>query len=90
MIKETGLEPTQEVTADLYASRIKQHSAHLNNLLKHIRQNINPFSTDLDVDSLYNISTGQAVQTNMADFLLIIEDVGDNQLLKVWKGQRLI
>jgi hypothetical protein len=76
---ETGLRPVQDITADLERSRINRHSLQLQNLIAHMKQNVNPFSKDNDKNNLYNISTGQAVSEDIEHFLLNVEKLGNEQ-----------
>ncbi|CAF4952709.1 unnamed protein product [Pieris macdunnoughi] len=77
IMEQTGLKKSQDITADLEKSRIKRNSLQLENVVSNIKQNINPFSNDLDKSLLYNISTGQAIQPNIEQFLLNVENLGN-------------
>lgn len=48
VMEEVDLRPDQDVTADLEQSRINRHSMQLENCINHIKQNMNPFSKDID------------------------------------------
>ena len=41
---------------------------------------MNPFSTDLDKNTLYKISTGMAAPSHVADFLLNIHQLGEKKI----------
>ncbi|XP_011171576.3 uncharacterized protein LOC105204222 [Solenopsis invicta] len=79
VMDKAGLRTRQDVTADLQKSSIQINSSHLKKLINSIQQNINPFAPDLQRNLLFNISTGQAAQEHVADFLLNIEKNGNNQ-----------
>ncbi|KAL4718512.1 hypothetical protein ACJJTC_002715 [Scirpophaga incertulas] len=79
IMEETDLRADQDITADLEQSRIKRHSLQLDHCITHIKQNMNPFSRDVDKDLLYNISTGQAVTIDIENFLLNVETLGNKQ-----------
>lgn len=79
VMEEVDLRPDQDVTADLEQSRINRHSMQLENCINHIKQNMNPFSKDIDKKFLYNISTGQAVTPDIENFLLNVEKFGSEQ-----------
>jgi hypothetical protein len=79
VMEETGLRSVQDITADLERSRINRHSLQLQNLIAHMKQNVNPFSKDNDKYNLYNISTGQAVSEDIGHFLLNVEKLGNEQ-----------
>ena len=74
-----GLRKRQDVTADLEKSRISMKCSQIQKFTANIQQNVNPFAVDLDSNFLYNISTGQAAKEEIADFLLKIEENGNNQ-----------
>lgn len=66
----------QDVTADLQPNRIKIFEKQLAAFID-IFENCNPFDLDLNNDNLYNIATGKAVSEDIVDFLLNIEENGD-------------
>ncbi|CAH1173831.1 unnamed protein product [Phaedon cochleariae] len=76
---QTGLRKVQDITADLQKSRITKNSQQVHNFIDNIKQNIDPFSADLDKNYLFNISTGQTVQENIERFLLNVEIMGNEQ-----------
>ena len=47
--------------------------------MENVKENVNPFATDISKDFLFNISTGQAADENVAEFLLNAEKMGDEQ-----------
>lgn len=47
--------------------------------MENVKGNVNPFATDISKDFLFNISTGQAADENVAEFLLNAEKMGDEQ-----------
>lgn len=77
VLDEVGLKCRQDITADLQPERIKISERQLEKLLNNIRQNINPFSPGINENYLYNISTGQAANEDIADFLINIEIKGN-------------
>ncbi|CAH1645610.1 unnamed protein product [Spodoptera littoralis] len=79
IMEETDLRADQDITADLELIRIKRHSLQLDHCITHIKQNMNPFSRDVDKDFLYIISTGQAVTEDIENFLLNVETLGNKQ-----------
>ncbi|KAJ8677787.1 hypothetical protein QAD02_013574 [Eretmocerus hayati] len=76
VMEVTGLRKKQDVTADLQPSRIKRYSEQLSRFIEQIRQNINPFANHLQKDKLYNISSGQSANEKVTDFLLSVENFG--------------
>jgi hypothetical protein len=51
----------------------------LQNLIAHMKKNVNPFSKDNDKNNLYNISTGQEVSEDIGHFLLNMEKLGNER-----------
>lgn len=76
---QTGLKKSQDVSADLQKSRLKQNTTKLLDFIGAIKSNINPFANNVDSEHLYNISTGEAAPTNVEDFLLHVEEHGNKQ-----------
>lgn len=76
-----GLRKPQDITTELQKNRIKMNSSQLQRFIANIKQNVNPFTADLDKTCLYNTSTGQAAKDEIADFLLNIEENGNKQRL---------
>ncbi|GBP86801.1 hypothetical protein EVAR_99881_1 [Eumeta japonica] len=72
-----GLRYKQDVTADLQPNRIKIFEKQLAAFIDIFEKNCNPFDPDLNKDDLYNIATGKSVSEDIADFLLNIEENGD-------------
>lgn len=79
VMNDCGMKKHQDVTADLKECLIKKNTEHRDQLLDHLRTHVNPFSPSLSKDDLYNISSGQAVSSEIADFLLNVEKVGEQQ-----------
>lgn len=79
VMNECGMKKDQDVTNDLKESVIKKNAEQRDNLLDHFRTHVNPFSPSLNAEELYNICSGQAVSTEIADFLLNVEETGERQ-----------
>ncbi|KYN03439.1 hypothetical protein ALC62_05715 [Cyphomyrmex costatus] len=79
IVKETGLNKLQDVTADLQNSKIKKSTTQLHILIDCIKRNMNPFHNSLDKNCLYNISTGEAAPEAVENFLLNVEEDGDKE-----------
>ncbi|VVC93252.1 unnamed protein product [Leptidea sinapis] len=54
----------------------------LNNIIGTIKKTMNPFSENIDKNSLFNLSTGKAASLNVANFLLNVKSLGEEQKLK--------
>lgn len=76
--EETGLNKIQDITEDLKKNKIRQSSLQVDKFINRINTNINPFQTDLDPNLLYNISTGEAANVNITEFLLKVESNGND------------
>ena len=74
---ECGLKKTQDITEDLKIHNVRSSHKQLETLMGLIRQNINPFSNDIDPNQLFNISTGAVASDDIDDFLLNIESKGE-------------
>lgn len=59
-------------------SSIEKTASQLKTFIANIEQNINPFSSTLDKQNLYNISSGQAAAENVAEYLLNVKENGKN------------
>ncbi|CAG9773592.1 unnamed protein product [Ceutorhynchus assimilis] len=62
--------------ADLEPNRIKKSTLQLQQFINGIEKNLNPFTTDLESELLYNISSGEAVAESIRDCLLNVESIG--------------
>ena len=82
VMEQSGLRKSQDITSDLQKHKIKNSKIQLNTFIENIRQKVNPFAADLDKQYLFNISTGQAAEEKVADFLLNIEENGGEKCKK--------
>lgn len=60
----------EDVAADLHPDRIKKHQKQIKASMHSIEHTTNPFSSSIDKDQLYNISTGQDATPEVANCLL--------------------
>ncbi|KAG5886423.1 hypothetical protein JTB14_009320 [Gonioctena quinquepunctata] len=60
----------QDIAVDLHPDRMKKYRNQNEAFLHSIQQTINPFSSPIDIDQLYNIATGQATTPKIANSLL--------------------
>ncbi|KAK5650795.1 hypothetical protein RI129_001824 [Pyrocoelia pectoralis] len=60
----------EDVAADLHPDRLKKHREAIEAFVHSIEQTTSPFSSSIDKDQLYNISTGQATTPEVANCLL--------------------
>lgn len=73
-----GLRYLQDVTADLQPNRIKIYGKQIADFVEILQKNCNPFDPNLDKENLYNIATSKPVSPEIADFLLNIEENGED------------
>lgn len=78
---EIGLSQADDTSYTLQKNRIVKDSKSLNNIVKTIKKTINPFSENVDKDSLFNLSTGKAASSNVTDYLLNVKSLGQEQKL---------
>lgn len=67
---KAGLNKKQDVSAELERNKIKSSIQQRDKFLEAMKSTLNPFSTELDKDSLFNIKTGRAAPEHVSDFLL--------------------
>lgn len=79
VMETTGLRNRQDITADLGKSSIDKSTEQLKKLIANIRENMDPFSSTLDRNYLFNISSGKAAKEDVAEFLLNVEKIGSEQ-----------
>lgn len=75
---ETGIKKKQDISSDLEKHSMRQSSLQLQRFLDAFSKYINPFSSALSRDFLFNICSGKAASEEVADYLLNIETIGDN------------
>lgn len=74
----TGLRKHTDVTADLESYNIKKDSKHLQSFIDTFSKFINPFDIGMDKLQLFNISSGKAATQAVQDYLVNIEENGQN------------
>ncbi|XP_046481745.2 uncharacterized protein [Neodiprion pinetum] len=78
VLEEIGINKKQDISAELQPSNIKKNCEQLEKFVKSFDQYINPFSAQLPPNQLFNISSGKAASTQVEDFLLNVEKIGDD------------
>lgn len=77
VLEKIGLKKNEDVKSDLQPHQITKDTQQLVRFIEHLKKNINPFnSEELDKNFLFNISTGRAAPTEVAEFLLNIDQNG--------------
>lgn len=79
VMQEAGLSKRQDVTADLEKNRIAKNKKQLDKFIAAVLNNLNPFDENVEKESLFNISNGQAAKEDIEKFLLSIEKCGELQ-----------
>lgn len=79
---EIGLSQADDTSYTLQKNRIEKDSKTLNSIVETIKKTMNPFSGNVDKDSLFNLSTGKAASLNVTDYLLNVKSLGKEQKLK--------
>ena len=70
---------------ELKPSRIRRNALDLKNIINLLQQTMNPFSSELDKDSLFNIGSGKATSEETKNFLLTVANIGQNPYESVLK-----
>lgn len=79
---EIGFSQADDTSYTLKKNRIEKDSKTLNSIVETIKKTMNPFSENVDKDSLFNLSTGKAASSNVTNFLLYVNSLGQEQKLK--------
>lgn len=79
---EIGLSKADDTSYILQKNRIEKDSKTLNSIVETIKKTMNPFSENVDKDSLFNLSTGKAASLNVTNYLLNVKSLGEEQKLK--------
>lgn len=73
VFKTAGIDKNQDIASELKSYRIRKSHQQVQKFIQTLQESIDPFSPSLNVDKLYNITTGEAAPENVADFLLKVE-----------------
>ena len=66
----------EDVSQDLKPNRIRKNTRDLEKILRSIRENMNPFSEEVNKDILFNKGTGKSSMLETAEFLLNVNKIG--------------
>ena len=72
----------EDMHKELKPSRVARDNQDLKKLTNGIEQSLNPFSTDAEGATLYNIATGKAVSSTVKNDMLKFQENG-----MLWCGQ---
>ena len=76
LYEDLGLTSKEDVSDELRPCNLKKNNKSLTKLLTAIPNSMNPFSSEIDKDHLFNISTGKAAKEETSTFLLDIGSIG--------------
>ncbi|GBP23630.1 hypothetical protein EVAR_80247_1 [Eumeta japonica] len=79
VLEDLGITKKQDISAELQPHNIKKSCQQLEKFINSFDQYVNPFSTDLSPDQLFNIGSGKAASSQVEEFLLNIEKNGEEQ-----------
>ncbi|CAH0555054.1 unnamed protein product [Brassicogethes aeneus] len=79
---EIGLSHSDDTSYSLEKNRIEKDNKTLSSILETIKKTMDPFDENLDKNILFNMSTGKAASSNVADFLLNIKSLGHQLKLR--------
>ena len=66
----------EDVSEELKLHRVRQNCNDLAKISQSIKETMNPFSSQLEKDYLFNISTGKVAGNETSEFLLSVCDIG--------------
>ena len=68
VLDELGITRKQDISVELQPHNIKKSVQQLENFINSFHQYVNPFSSDLPPDQLFNISSGKAASSQVENF----------------------
>ena len=71
------LDLKRRLSSDLKPNRIKIYREYLETLILTIAETINPFSLDLNIETLFNIGSGKVASKEATSFLLHVTCIGN-------------
>lgn len=76
LFEELGLTNKEDISEELKPHRVKKNCLHAEKIIFSINQTMNPFSSTIEKDHLFNIASGKAASTETAEFLLNVWTLG--------------
>ncbi|KAG5875457.1 hypothetical protein JTB14_008735 [Gonioctena quinquepunctata] len=77
VLEELGITKKQDISAELQPHNIKKSFQQLDRFINSFDQYVNSFSLDLSPDQLFNIASGKAASSQVTEFVLSIEKIGE-------------
>ena len=78
VLEDLSMTKKEDVSQDLKSSQIKRNSQDLAAITTSIEEMMNPFSDDIDKNTLYNIGTGKSASKETTEFLLSLVKTGSD------------
>ncbi|XP_057306368.1 uncharacterized protein LOC130644684 [Hydractinia symbiolongicarpus] len=76
VFENLGMTKQEDVSQDLKASRMRQNSKDLHQVINMVKETMNPFNDAIEKQYLFNIASGKAASPDTTKFLLNIVSVG--------------
>ena len=76
VLNELSISKSEDVSQELKPNRLKRDAADLEKIKEGILETMNPFSTDVVHDNLFNIASGKSATSSACDFLLNVCEKG--------------
>ena len=85
VMKDAGLISREDITDDLRPASLKKNLSQIRSFKEGVKTRLNPFSTSIDKNFLFNISSGKAAPIEVESFLNNIEKLGNERREKFIK-----
>lgn len=79
LLEELGFDKRDDIAGELQPHIIQKNCQQLQTFIDSFDRYINPFSPELSHDKLYNIATGKAASPLVEQFLLNVENIGNEK-----------
>ena len=76
VFEDLGMTKKEDVSQDLRTSQIKRNSKDLCQIMSLVKDTMNPFSTDINKEHLFNIGSGKSATEDTSKFLLNVVSTG--------------
>ena len=76
VLNKINMTTKENVSQDQKPNRIMKNTRDLEKILRNIRENMNPFSEEVNKDLPFDIGTGKSSKQETAEFLLNINEIG--------------
>ena len=76
VLNKINMTTKENVSQDQKPNRIMKNTRDLEKILRNIRENMNPFSEEVNKDLPFDIGTGKSSKQETAEFLLNMNEIG--------------